>query len=204
MPFGLRHKEGNRTDYDWRYWVRIIGLTVLYAVPAKLGLMMDAVSGFATLVWPATGIALAALMLHGVSLWPAVFLGALSVNLWTGATPLVASGIAVGNTLEAVLATLALRSMGRPFLLDRVRNVAALIGLAAALSTMVSATIGVASLFLGGLVAPPRVIETWRAWWIGDAQGMSATRACQAPQRSGALVADDARRDAPRLLQAGR
>ena len=41
------------------------------------------VSGFATLVWPPTGIALAALLLRGVRLWPAVMLGAVVANVWT-------------------------------------------------------------------------------------------------------------------------
>ena len=34
---------------------------------------------------------------------------------------------------------------------------------------LVSATAGVASLRLGGIVAPGAVAETWMAWWLGDA-----------------------------------
>jgi signal transduction histidine kinase len=33
---------------------------------------------------------------------------------------------------------------------------------------MVSATIGVASLYLGGIVSPAQIGETWRSWWLGD------------------------------------
>ena len=42
---------------------------------------------------------------------------------------------------------------------------------AAVLSTIVSATIGVTSLQLGGLVARGSFVETWRSWWLGDAIG---------------------------------
>jgi len=47
------------------YLGRLVTLALVYITVAKLGLMMDAISGFATLVWPATGIALAALVRFG-------------------------------------------------------------------------------------------------------------------------------------------
>src|SRR5437879_12436444 len=77
-------------------------LFVAYFVTARLGLLLDAVAGFATLVWPPSGIALAALLLFGTRLWPGVLAGALCVNLVIGASLPVALGIAVGNTLEAL------------------------------------------------------------------------------------------------------
>src|SRR5207248_7102051 len=48
-------------------------LFAVYFVTARLGLRLDAVGGFATLVWPPSGIALAALVLFGPRLWPGVF-----------------------------------------------------------------------------------------------------------------------------------
>jgi signal transduction histidine kinase len=152
-----------------RYLAAVLGLAGVYLAAARLGLTMDAVAGFATLVWPATGIALAALLRFGYRLWPGVFIGAVVANLLTGAPPLVALGIGVGNTLEAIVGTYALRRIPgfRPSL-DRLRDVLGLIVLAAGLSTMVSATIGVASLYLGGIVSPAQAGEAWRAWWLGD------------------------------------
>jgi signal transduction histidine kinase len=147
----------------------VVGLAAIYIVAARLGLGLDAVAGFATLVWPATGISLAALVTFGYRVWPGVFVGALVANLWTGAPLLVALGIGVGNTLEAVAGTYALRRIPgfRPSL-DRVQDVVGLIVLAAGLSTMVSATIGVASLYLGGIVSLADAGRAWRAWWLGD------------------------------------
>lgn len=153
--------------------IRIALLAILYTGVAKLGLSLDAVSGFATLVWPSTGLALAALRLFGFRLWPGVFLGAWVVNAWTGAPVAVAFGIAVGNTLEAVLGTYALlRFAGSQGTFESLRQVLALILGAAALSTLVSTTVGVASLSLGGIVRSPyQAIDTWRAWWVGDVLG---------------------------------
>jgi signal transduction histidine kinase len=150
----------------------LIVVFLIYVVSARLGLMMGAVSGFATLVWPPTGIALVALLLRGVRLWPAVMLGAFVANIWTGAPFWVALGIGLGNTLEAVLAVYLLTRLARfRVSLDRLLDVVALVALAAALSTVASATIGVLALGAGGIVKPGHLGETWRAWWLGDALG---------------------------------
>src|ERR1700682_1380326 len=75
-------------------WLRYLGKAALvlgaYFVTARLGLGLDAVAGFATLVWPPTGISLAALFLFGDALWPAVALGAFAVNIAAGAPLAVA------------------------------------------------------------------------------------------------------------------
>ena len=154
------------------YLTAILGLAAIYIVAARLGLMVEAVAGFATLVWPATGIALAVLVTFGYRLWPGLLVGAFVANVLTGAPPLVALGIAVGNTLEAVVGTYALwRIPGFHPSLDRIQDVVGLIVLAAGLSTMISSTIGVSSLYLGGIVPLAQAGIAWRAWWLGDLIG---------------------------------
>jgi signal transduction histidine kinase len=154
------------------YVGQVVVVAVFYIVAARAGLQLDAVSGFATLVWPPTGIALAALLLGGYRLWPGIFVGALIANVWTGAPIVVAIGIATGNTLEALLGSYALKQLpGFRLSLDRVMDAVALIVLAAGLSTLVSASVGVTSLHLGGVVPRSDVMATWRSWWLGDAIG---------------------------------
>ena len=114
-------------------------LFAAYFITARLGLLLGAVAGFATLVWPPTGIALVAMRLYGFALWPGVFAGALCVNLAVGASLPVALGIAAGNTLEALAGTWLLgRARFQPRL-DRIDDVLALIVLAALGSTALSA-----------------------------------------------------------------
>jgi signal transduction histidine kinase len=151
----------------------LVVVLVAYVLSARLGLTLAPVSGFATLVWPPTGIAVAALLLRGVRLWPAVMLGALVANVWTGASFWAAAAIAIGNTLEAILAVTLLTRV-RPFHLDldRLVDVLALVALAAGISTMVSATVGAAVLRSAGSAQAGHVAETWRAWWVGDALGV--------------------------------
>src|SRR5438876_6921525 len=138
------------------YLIRVGILFVVYFSTAKFGLMLDAVGGFATLVWPPTGISLAALRLFGLRLWPGIALGAFLVNFSTGAPVLTAGGMALGNTLEALIGAYWLRrTNGFQTSLDRLRDVMGLIVFAAVLSTTVSATVGVSAWGWGAGWLPP-------------------------------------------------
>ena len=146
-----------------------VGVIGVYILAARIGLSLDAAAGFATLVWPPTGIALAALLLLGVRFWPAVFIGAVIANLLTGAPVLVALGIGCGNAGEALVAALLLRRVsGFSVTLETVRSVLSLFLFAALLGTLVSATIGATSLYLGHVITSTQVGNVWRTWWIGD------------------------------------
>ena len=146
-------------------------LAVIYAVVARAGLLFDAESGFATLVWPPTGIAIAVLLIAGRWMWPAILIGAFAANAWTGAPIAAASGIAFGNTLEAVIAVAILRRWpGFESTLADMRSAGGLLTVAI-VAPIASATVGVVSLFAGGVVASAQLVETWRAWWVGDLLG---------------------------------
>ena len=80
----------------------------------------------------------------------------LVAELGSGLPPVVATGIAVGNTLEAVVGAMLLTRFGFQRMFDRPSDVALLALLGAGVSTMVSATVGVSSLLGGGIIAPDR------------------------------------------------
>jgi integral membrane sensor domain MASE1/anti-sigma regulatory factor (Ser/Thr protein kinase) len=141
-----------------------------YYASAKLGLNLAFSNDSVTAVWPPTGIALAALVLWGRSLWPGVLLGAFLANVTTDVPVYTAAGIGVGNTLEAFVGAWLLDRFGfRPNLL-RLRDLFALVVLGAVISTTISATIGVASLSVGDSLSEG-TIKTWRLWWLGDMGG---------------------------------
>ena len=90
-----------------RSWLTDLGvlsvLTAVYFVAGKLGLTLAFVNASASPLWPPAGLALAALLLLGYRVWPAVFLGAYLVNVTTAVSVETSIGIAVGNTLEALV-----------------------------------------------------------------------------------------------------
>jgi integral membrane sensor domain MASE1 len=153
--------------------VAMAGITFIYAAAAIVGLQ-DAVVGHSiTLIWAPSGIALAALLLLGARMAPAVALGAFLANAWTGVPLAVAAGITVGNTCEAVLGFwLLTRLTDFHRMLDRRRDVLAMIALTAVASTMASAAIGVFTLTAGGLMPLQGWAGAWVKWWLGDMMGV--------------------------------
>ena len=146
-------------------------LALVYFAAAKLGLSLAAVHSHVTPVWPPTGIAIAALLIFGRRVWPGVFLGALATNVLTDIPAASAIGIAIGNTLEAVVAFWLLQRVRWRNSLDSVADVMRFVGCAAILAPMVSATIGILSLYLGGAAQWSNFWSLWLTWWIGDGFG---------------------------------
>jgi diguanylate cyclase (GGDEF)-like protein len=145
---------------------------VVYFLAAKLGLRLAFLHPSASPVWPATGIALGALLVWGTRAWPAVWAAAFAANLTTAGSFATSVGIATGNTLEAVTgAFLVNRFAGGRDAMDRSWNTFKFAVLAAGVSTTVSATIGVASLLAGGFVRPGTEGAVWTTWWLGDVVG---------------------------------
>jgi len=147
-----------------------LGVAVLYVAAARLGLALALQAPQVSAVWPPTGLALAALLRFGKRAVPGVFLGALFANAMAEEPLWVAMGIAVGNTLEAVLGTALLRRSEFEDGLARARDALALLG-AAVVAPVVSATIGVTSLVAGHVQPASSVASLWRVWWLGDALG---------------------------------
>ena len=70
---------------------------------AKLGLQLASINPSASPIWPPTGLALAAVLLGGLRIWPAIFIGAFAANATTAGTLETSAVIALGNTLEALV-----------------------------------------------------------------------------------------------------
>ena len=130
----------------------LILLTAGYLVAGKIGLSLATMHGSVSLIWPATGVALASLFLLGYRFWPGVFLGAFLVNVSTPVSIATAFSISCGNTLEALAGASLIRefSGSDARILERLRGVFSLVLFGAVAATMISATIGVISLCVGG------------------------------------------------------
>ena len=154
------------------YLVWVSAVAVVYFAAAKLGLSVAFLHVSVSPVWPPTGIAIAAVLWLGYRISPAILLGAFLANLATGEPVATAGGIAIGNTLEAVSAAfLVHRFVGFQSPFYRARDVLKFVIVAALMSPMVSATIGNASLCVGGAADWTNFGRLWLTWWIGDGVG---------------------------------
>jgi PAS domain S-box-containing protein len=160
-----------------RYFAELLLLTAAYVVAGELGLQIPTRHENITLLWAASGIALAALLGLGYRVWPAIAAGAFLVNVFTHVSIWAAIGIAAGNTLGGVIGAYLLRRGARfGVSLDRVREVVAFLGFGVLVGPAVSATIGVSALWVDGGPALQQggareFALLWSYWWLGDAMG---------------------------------
>jgi diguanylate cyclase (GGDEF)-like protein len=149
-----------------------LGLAVVYFIVGKLGLTLAFLNASTSAVWPCTGIALAALLIFGYRVWPAIFVGAFFVNFTTAGTALTAATIAAGSSLEAVVGCYLVTrfAAGRNAFL-RSQNIFKFVLLAGMVGSAVSASIGSATLVFAHLAEPSRELSIWLTWWLGDGAG---------------------------------
>ena len=148
-----------------------VAVAVTYFLGAHLGLSLSLVGENVTPLWPPTGIAVAAFVVVGRWLWPAVAVAALAVNLPLSAGALAAVATAAGNTLAPLVAVLVLEAIGFRRQLDRQRDALGIV-LAALASTLISALIGSLALAWSDAISYAELPATWAVWWTGDAMGV--------------------------------
>ena len=175
---GLPEQEG-----PWPlHRLRQIGALALgYGIAGAVGLLLAVPPGYATSVWPSSGIALAGLLLWGTRVWPGIWLGSFFVNVWVAYVAqgdvgalgyAVAANIAVGSTVQAMLAALLMRKWVGVSKLFEVASATVAFAALTAICCLIASTWGVATLKLAGLVQFGMIGESWRTWWLGDFIGI--------------------------------
>jgi PAS domain S-box-containing protein len=144
-----------------------------YFLAGKIGLAVPFTSGNVSPLWPPAGIALAALLLFGHRVWPAIAAGAFLVNFLTPIPSSAALALAAGNTAGPVIGAWLVRRLPRFHAsLSRLGDVLGLILVAVPASATISATVGVTVLFITHVDPWSRFWPAWAVWWLGDALGM--------------------------------
>src|SRR5256714_2184007 len=147
-------------------------VAALYFAAAKLSLMLAIPPGYATAVWPPSGLALAAVLLAGNRAWPGIWLGAALANVTVESSALAAVFIGTGNALEAMVgASLIRHFIGVPRRFERGEDVFKFVGLIA-IASMVAATIGTLSIVATGAIPWADFPAHWWTWWQGDTTGI--------------------------------
>jgi len=154
------------------YAFEVVALAAVYYAAARLGLRYASIGQSISLVWPPTGLALAALILLGRRAWPGIAAGAFLANAGTPVPLATAAAIAAGNTLEAIIAAALLtRSAGSRPRLDGMTTVRALVLSAAPAGALVGAIIGVTALVAGRALPATAFASAAAVWWTGDLLG---------------------------------
>jgi two-component system, NarL family, sensor histidine kinase FusK len=164
-------------------WLMLALIFATYYLAGRLGLRMAIIHPIASPIWPPTGVALAALLIWGYRMWPAIFAGSFLVNavqfslsyhghsFWVReiADPLL---IACGNTCEALLgAYLVDRFANGQRAFEKTDDTLRFAGLGGLAACVVGATVGTTALEIGGFMARGAFGQIWTTWWLGDATG---------------------------------
>jgi len=158
-------------------------IAAAYCITGKLGLLLAIPPGYATAIWPPSGLALAATLMYGYGVWPGIVLGSVLVNIGTALETTsmaallksvgLATSIGMGAALQAVVgAYLVRRYVGFPSALAREREIGAFLVLGGPVSCLVNATIGVTTLWVGGKIPWALTPLSWWTWWVGDTIGV--------------------------------
>lgn len=156
---------------------------VAYFVAGRLGLYLAIPPGFASAVWPASGVALATVML--LQRWPALIgigLGSFLINLGLTsngyheihlATLLPAGGIAMGAMLQAWVGLfLFSRLIGLSSQLDAPQDILRFSLIVALVGCLTAASVGVTVLYYSSIIAAENYLFSWLTWWVGDTIGV--------------------------------
>ena len=154
------------------YARKLIFLAAAYFAAAKLALLVAIPPGYATAVWPLSGIALAAVLLLGNRMWPAIWLGATLVNVTVKSSLLAAVLIGTSFTLEALAGAALVRTfLGVHRSFQRGEDVVKFAAIAA-LSAAIAATVAVVPLMFVDALSSPDLLWNWWTWWQGNATGI--------------------------------
>jgi len=177
----MLNTAGAATGHGWGLqWGRLAVVAVLYYATARLGLGLAFENTNISPLWPPAGVALAAMLVWGYKMWPAIALAALVANLQnylavgvplSQALP-VSLLLMAGNTVEVFAGAWMVRRVkpeGRWF--EHPTGVVQFMGLGA-LSCVIGATVGASTVFASKLGQPNDWSYLWWTWWTGDTAGV--------------------------------
>lgn len=164
---------------DYRLIVRGLFVGLMYFVFGKLGLLLALPPGFATVVFPSSGIALVAIALWGLPAAFGVWFGSFILNL-----SLVESFLDLSSfSLPALIATGALLQSGigaflvkhfhrKDFDFSSLAYIIKYVLIGGFISSLVNASWSVTLLYDMGKISAEQFFSNWVSWYLGDVVGI--------------------------------
>ncbi|NEP60177.1 MAG: PAS domain S-box protein [Symploca sp. SIO2G7] len=160
-------------NQPWRYLAQVAALTVVYLGIAQLSHSIAGGNQLVLPAWALAGISQAAVFLLGRGIFLGILLGELFRTLAVVGLPwIVACGMALGCTLQAVIGAELLSAIKVHPSLKKLRDVGGFIALAVVLSTLISPTIGLISLYLEGQFYDGDWLLIGGIWWWQQVMGV--------------------------------
>ena len=129
----------------------------------------------ATIIWPASAVALVALLLFGLDLWPGIVLGSLLVAISNNHSWQLTTGVMFAHTLEPFVGAYILnKHTSFNTRLENFSDVYYLLVFSIVIAPALGATLGIASFALSPEGSSSQFLTMWWHWWIAHAISLSA------------------------------
>jgi CheY-like chemotaxis protein/signal transduction histidine kinase/integral membrane sensor domain MASE1 len=159
--------------------MRQLWVFLAYVAAARLAIHLALPPGYASPIWPAAGLAIAAVIVWGPSLTIAIFLGSIACNLRPDEllqNPtdqiIIQLCLALGTSIQAYLGSLLFHALDRrlPNSADP-RRLSLEVLLLGPVACLTAATIGIAALTVFHVIDMRMFLSNWTSWWLGDSFG---------------------------------
>jgi len=168
-------------------WLLNIFLAILIYANCEIGRLLGniALPIAVSVVWPATGFSLAAILLFGFRTWPGIFLGNFLYNAYhfypLGSeipfaegmqTLLFASVVSLGSLLQALVGGYIMQRFTSKGYFTTVKDVVIFLVPVGLFSSFIASTIGVSMLVFYDSMPWQQAFQTWIQFWLGDTLGV--------------------------------
>lgn len=159
-----------------KYTGKITLLALVYFLTARLGFLFPFQGEIASILWPASGLAMVGLLLFGLDLWPAIVLGSLLAAVSNNHSWQLTIGVVIAHTLEAYSGSYILRKYTSfDTKLENFSDVYYLLAFSIVIAPAIGATLGVTSFALSPEASNVgNFTFMWWHWWIAHAINLSA------------------------------
>ena len=164
------------------FLLQLLALAFAYYYAGRLGSFLAIPPNYATIVWPASGIALGGMLVLGYRAWFGIFLGAFLVNLFIANNNVdisnyqlfVFAGMSAGGSvLQAVVGTYLLKRFANfPNHLASEYDVSSFMFYGGVLSALVNSSISTVTLLFTNKIPLNNFLTNWFSWWLGDVVGI--------------------------------
>jgi len=174
----------SNNSFSFFYWLKhnfTVALGII--VVGYIGTLLSTPPSTASPIWPPAGLALAVMLVYGRAILPGIYIGALLLNTYSfldfstpeSLAPSFISGLITcfGLCLQVSFGTYLInRFIGKENPLIDDPKIIYFFFLAAPVSSIVSASIGIATVFYQGFITVEEIPISWLTWWVGDCIGV--------------------------------
>ncbi len=156
---------------SWNSMRNTLLLSIAYYLSGLVGLIMQSAQTGVSPFWPASGVAIAAFIIYGIHLWPAIYLGMLALVITVDLPLIVTLTAGTGSVMEAVIPLLILRRYGFNGAIQDMRQLLFFL-LIAWTGPIFSAALGTGAMFIARVDLMIPAMNIFLTWWLGNSFGI--------------------------------